>query len=152
MTAVFYAWYVTKERVKSALYWIEDKWWGLADWGSDAIDRIEFRAPAHRGADEAYAKELHHEADALKRTQELGLDYGAVEISDALDEMQRSTVAEFNEKLDAAVAEFLAKGPVVPVTDTGEILMNQLNMELWRQEQLDQIRSLAVEFAEACRA
>jgi hypothetical protein len=152
MTAAFYVYYLTKKQVRHLVYKIEDKWWDLIDAVESFFTRRARSKPqVHLGADLEYADTLHEEAARLKRGVELGLDEDAIELSDALDEMQRASIADFNQAIDAAIAEFNSKGPVVDVTRTGEIIMNELHMELWRQEQLDQIRSLGAEFTEACR-
>lgn len=146
MTAFFYSYLVVKDRVKRILDWLEDGWWGFVNF---------FSTPKHEGATEQYAKVLHSAVEDLDRLPEVGLHEdditAALDLMDALDAMEKSTVEQFNAGFEKAMEKFLASGEFGPVTDTGEHLMVKMEMSVWVNQQVDSIRSLGTEVTEACR-
>lgn len=158
MTTSFYLYLRAKDYTKRGLLWLEGGWWGVWDQvgkGFEWTVELLFDRNKHRGADESYAEVLHGHIETLDRTAEVGLYEeditAALDLADALDVMERSTVEQFNAGFEAAMGKFLASGEFGPVTDTGEHLMVKMEMSVWVNEQVDQIRSLGTELTEACR-
>lgn len=141
MTLVFYVYYVAQE-------WCSRAWNGFVDWWKTTP------AQEHVGADEAFADTLHQVAGTMEipviSLEEEDID-AALELSESLKQMERSTLDQFNAGFEEAMAKFLAGGPFGEVTNTGELLMVQMEMSVWTNQQVDQIRNLGAEVTRECR-
>jgi hypothetical protein len=104
----------------------------------------------HRGADEGYADELRQAQDEMQDTGEIWLIDGGIEIHNALADMQRTSLAEFNARFEEILAGFEYdtsidndKNPMAPAA--------RAEMIPWREEIADQFRTLADQVQHDCR-
>lgn len=142
MTLVFYAYFVAQEWVNRTIKSTKD-WWS------------RFTEDQHQGADLSFAQELHDHQGLIDRTSDVPVEADAIadkeELVLALEAMERLTVGQFSQAVGEALEKFKAGGEIVKVTDTGQTLMVRMEMSVWANEQVDQIRSLGAEITEACR-
>lgn len=142
MTLLFYTYFLAQEWVNRSIKSTKDWWARLTE-------------DQHQGADLSFAEELHDHQGLIDRTSDVPVEADAIadkeELVLALEAMEQLTIGQFSHVVGEALEKFKAGGEMAKVTDTGQMLMVKMEMSVWRNAQVDQIRSLGAEITEACR-
>jgi hypothetical protein len=149
MTMLFYMYYVAKE-------WAERAWDRIIEVLARASEPVAYTQGrvampvTHKDADEGYAEELKLAREKLSDTGEIWLVDGAIEVHDALIDLERTTLDEFNEKLDAILAGF-QYDKNIPYDTNPMAPAARADLIPWREEIADQFRSVADQVQQDCR-